>query len=332
MASKGLQSAGAGAVLGFGKGLEQDKSIGGAVKEGSITGLAMGIVGVGIGGVSEFAKLLTSSGVQESIVNRTLGIPKKVIERGKSPAPRILAEGTIRTKKAILNKSFHTIESTNNEIGKLLKGNKNLVNTSEVVGAIRDKLQQTYGLVLSPNEIDDIVLKLPLNEVIEKPQITMESLNAIRKTIDNNYIGNGKWLNNSTAESITALKTAANVMRNMVKTSNRATEPLFAQLADSITTKNALSSNLAKPHVMTMLLEGIGSTLAGAATGGFGPEGIVKAGAYFALLKGILSTPAQLGLAQTLKTGSKIGSSAITKGVGQIGKIGINQAIKNIAK
>ena len=251
-----------GAGLGFGKGIEEKKSVLEAGKQAALTGAISGVIGVGIGGVAELAKYMTSSGVQESIVNRTLGIKAKVIEKGKSPAARILSEQGIASKKSLLDKSETIITNTEKELQQILKNNTKPIQSSNVLNQVELKLKESYRLALSDQEITAIVEKLPLNELKKNPQISLKVLNDLRRVIDNQYIGNSKWLGISTAENITALKVASNVMRSIVKGENPQTSPLFAKMADYITTRNSLNVNLAKPHIMTMLLEGIGASMA----------------------------------------------------------------------
>lgn len=331
IASLGLQSAGAGAAQGFGQGLEQQKSIGQSAGQGALTGAVTGVVGAGIQGVGELAKLLTSQGVQESIVNKTLGIPTKVVQKGKSPAQTILNDVGISSKKGILNTSNQAISDNGQKISELLQGNKTPIDTTKILDTIKSKLNDVYGLVLSPEEIDKAVNKLPLNEITKSPQVSVDTLNKVRQVIDNQYLGNSKWLGTSTAESITGLKTAANVMRNIVQGTVPETQPLFSKMADYITTRNAVSSSLAKPHLMTQMLEMLGSGMAGlVGGGGVNPKAVAEATASYALLKAFLSTPTQLGIAQGLKLGGKVVASGAAQGVGKIANIGAQNIAKKI--
>ena len=66
--------------------------------------------------------------------------------------------------------------------------------------------------------------------------------------------------------------------------------------------------------------------------GGISPQAAAHAGAYFTLLKAVLSTPAQLGVAQTLRGIEKAGASVAVRGAGQIGKILTQQIVKEATK
>jgi len=326
-------SAIAGSALGFGKELEQGGSVKEASKKGLETGAVSGFISFGIGGVVELAKLLSSQGVQKSIVNRTLGIKPKLIEQGRSPAPEVLEQGlgSIKTKQGIYNQSAAKIKSLGNKIKEILNEGVNVgkkADTSSILDSIRYNLWNIYGDTLSKGDVQKIIDNLPINAIRKNDSLTVKALNVIREVIDNKYLGNAKWLNNSSSESITALKVAANTLRGIVKASDNRLDPLFSSLSNNITIRNSVNSQLSKPHIMTNILEMLGSGLYGAATAGLSPEGIKNALIGFGILKTVLSTPAQMTTAQ----GLRITSKALTSKVGQEAIKGVGIVGQNIAK
>lgn len=290
-------SALSGGAEAFGRGAGVEEITKQAATSGAI-GTGFGVAGQAI---SELATYLTSSAVTEGIYNKALGLPKKVVEQGKSPSKMLLEKGISGSKKSILARSQEIANSSETKIQKILEstGPGNFV-SSNIQSEIRNQLRSKFANTLSDSEIDTIVEKLPLNILKKKYSVSPAELNKLRREIDNNFLGNAKWLNESTAEKTVALKTATNVMREMVQGVDKRLPGIFNEYSKAITGVRSLRSELAKPHILSNLLEILTSLTVGGATGGLTPEGLRNALVTFAGINAAQSAPVKTGIAKTL--------------------------------
>lgn len=278
------QLGGLGAVAGGAEAYKQNAPVIKGALAGGATGAALGGAGSAI---AELAHYLTSSGVTEGLYNKVLGIPKKVIERGKSPSGMLLEEGIGGTKSGILKQAQTIATDSESQISKILQGNPTQISSKGVIEEIQSELQQKFQNSLSADEIKSIVDKLPINSLRTNAKLSISRLNALRSELDNSFLGNAKWLNESSVEKTLALKTATNVMRNIVQKADKTLPNLFSRWSGAITTTRALRSELAKPHIMTNLLEILGSL--------------------------VYSAPVGTGVARLLKGAGEIGGGATGK-------------------
>lgn len=299
-------SAISGGATAFEEGLGRSEAVKGAIGSG-IVGFGLGTVGQSI---AELATYLTSPAITEGLYNKALGISKKTIEKGKSPSGRFLDEGISGTKRGILAKAQSISQASDNEIEKVLISSKRLHNSKDIIKQITTELQKKFANTLGPDDIKVIVDKLPINKLRTGVKINDASLNALRKELDNNFLGNARWLNESTTERILGLKTATNVMRGIVQSADDRLPAIFSRWSDAITASKALRSELAKPHIMSNMLELLTSLVIGGATGGISLEGLKNALYTFGAINAGQSTLTKTGLARTL---SKLGQ---TSGVG----------------
>ena len=264
--------------------------------------LTSGAIGFGFGtagqAASELIGLLSSPRVTETLYNKALGISKKTIEKGKSPAKMFLEEGISGTKQGILKKSNTIADESKKVVESILETSKRTHSSKQIIKQIEAELQAKFQNSLSADEIKAIVDNLPLNKLRTSPKITDKILNALRSELDNNFLGDAKWLNSSTAERTLALKTATNVMRGIVQTADDRLPGVFERWAKAITASRALRSELAKPHVLSNMLELMISAGFGGITGGLSVEGIKNAIATYALINAGQSAPVKTNLAK----------------------------------
>lgn len=326
IAGNTARSAAIGGGLSAGSALERDGSLEDVVSSAAKGAAVSGVVGFGVGGLGELGKFLTSQTARESLVNRGLAIPKKVVEKGKSPAGRFLNEGTGLTKRGILAEAEKTISEVEAKIGAKLASKTGTAGTAGVIQDIRKSLGSYYEGALGGEDIERIIGSLPIDSLRKNQELTFIQLNKLRQIIDNKFLGNGKWLNTTTSENVTALKAASNAIRTLVKSGDQELQDLFSRYADAITTKTSLSSDLAKPHMLTMLLELLGSGLYGTiAGGGINPESAAKSAAAFAAMRGLSSTPAKILTARTLGKVAELGQN---QGIKTVGRVATQNLIK----
>ncbi len=307
----GVKFGALGASFGVAEGMNQNESVGEIAKRATTSAAISGGLGIGVQGLAEFGKVLTSSKLGESMINRELGVPKNVIKAGKSPAKDILASGTVNSKRGYLNKAEKTIKISGDAIKSELKQNNILHKTPELVDGIRAQLSQVYKDALSADDIEKIIDNLPISSLRNNSAMTIDRINNLRSILDNKYLGNKKWLAAAEAvqpERITGLKVAANVLRSKVQGTVPTTIPHFQEMAKALTTKHILDDELAKPHLLSNILEGMSSIIAGFGTGGMSVEGAATAASVFAGIKMLTSTPAVTGTAIGLK---KAGQAAV---------------------
>lgn len=313
----GAKIGGLSALSGGAEAFSRGEDLEGIAKEAGMSG-AIGF-GLGAAGQSlaELGSLLRSPQVTEGIYNRVLGIPKKIVEKGKSPSKMLLREGVVGSKSNILGKSQEIAKNSEIEIAKLVRDNPQRFKSVDVINSIKNELSKRFGNSLTTQEVQSIVDKLPLNPLKTNQYLSTRQLNALRSTIDNQFLGSGKWLSENTSEKISGLKAAANILRNMVQSTDEKLPGIFSNYSNAITAVKSLKSELAKPHVMTNLLELLASGAIGLGTGGFTPEGAAKSAAAFAAFKGVTSAPVATRLA---------------KGLTKLGQGAASQAIKTTAK
>lgn len=306
-AKLGGMSAISGGATAFEEGYGKSEAIKGALGSGAV-GFALGSVGQSI---AELATYLTSPAVSEGLYNKALGISKKTIEKGKSPSDRLIKEGVMGTQSSMLQKTNQISRDSEKQVVEILANNPTKIKSQDVVGKIQEELGKKFQNTLSADEIKLVVDKLPLNVLRGNKAISVDKLNALRSELDNNYLGNARWLNDSTAERIVGLKTATNVMRGMVQATDERLPAVFSRWSDAITATRSLRSELAKPHILSNMLELLTSMAIGGATGGLSIEGLKNALYTFGAINAYQSAPVKTGIAQGL---SKLGQSQVGLG------------------
>ena len=301
-AKLGGMSALSGGSTAFEEGLGRSEAVKGALGSGAV-GFALGSVGQSI---AELATFLTSPAVSEGLYNRALGISKKTVEKGKSPSEMLIKEGVMGTQPSMLQKTNQISRESEKQVVDILANNSTKIRSQDVVGKIQEELGRKFQNTLSADEIKAVVDKLPLNVLRGNKSISVDKLNALRSELDNNYLGSARWLNDSTAERIVGLKTATNVMRGMVQATDERLPAIFSKWSDAITASRALRSELAKPHILSNMLELLTSMAIGGATGGLSMEGLKNALYTFGAINAYQSAPVKTGIAQGL---SKLGQS-----------------------
>ncbi len=326
------QAAAVGAAQGFSQGLNDNKSIKDSIKQAGTSAVVSGGIGFGVQGLAEFGKLLTSNKVTEGIVNKNLGVSKKVVQAGKSPAGEIISKGSIKSKAGYLAAAEKEIRNADTQIATILKNDTRRVDSAPVLDEVRQRLMHVYKDALNAKDVEAIVESLPVAALRDSTSMTIDRVNNLRKVIDNNYIGSSKWLNsaNATPERITALKTTANVLRGIVQDSHPALPKIFQNYSKAITQKAVLDETLSKPHILTNLLEALSSAGIGLGAGGFSPGGALKGLASFAAIKALFSTPVQTGLAIGLDRAGKLPATKVGQAARAVSRVATQRAIQAV--
>lgn len=279
------EMASAGGAASAGQAMLDQDSAGEVTKAGLVGGVTSGLLGGAGQGASELAQYLSSSGAVGSILNKALGIPAKMIEQGRSPADFVLDNTSSLTKTGLRAEAQGIANNTGSQIDNILATDGKTVDPNDVLEAIRTKLATQYRNTLTGPEIDQMMSKLPLaslNEAADSGEdMSMEDLNALRKELNKNYLSSSKWMNNSPVENTIALKNAYGALADTIQGSNDALPDLFSKQSQAITTTNALSKVLSKPHIMTNLIQGLIAGGIGLGTGGSFVDKLKNAGVAF---------------------------------------------------
>lgn len=303
------------------KAFGEDKGGEDIIKETAISGG----IGFGLGAagqsIAELGKLVVSSNTAKEIYNKILGVKPKALEKGKDPAGLLLKEGIGGTRRGIMEKSQKIANEANNEIKTIIKDDPERIASKTILKQIENAVKKRYGNNLSNSQIQKEMGGLPLNQLRSGEFVSRRQLNSIRMVLDK-FLGDSKWLNNSSSLGITTAKDAANIMRGIVQKGNEALPALFDRQSNAITAVRSLSAVLSKPHIMTNLLEMVLSGTVGTISGGFTPEGVLKSVATYGLLKGVTSAPTMTFIARAINAASRAGSGPLGQAVSGAAKVG----------
>lgn len=318
-----------GAAQGVLGGLAQSANDNSSMGPSSVVGGVLGaLLGGGTQGIAEAGKLFTSPAVTESLYNKALAVPPKVIEKGKSPVPGLIEQGVVGSKQGLLKRAEATIQDSESQVQNILKTSPTKFYSKDVLQQIGDNIQGKFPESLGPEDVKQIVHSLPLNSLKSNSELPVAKINALRREIDNNFLNNSKWLNDSSATNTIALKTAANTLRDIVQSTDERLPDVFSKYADALTTKRALVKDLAKPHALANMIELSGAEIASALAGhGFNAESALKGGLLYGATKAATSAPVMTGTAVGLNRLGKAAANpgAIQKGIRTAGRM-IGQA------
>lgn len=304
---------------------------GGGVQDIAKSSAISGGIGFGLGAggqaISELAQYLTSPAVSEGLYNKALGITKKTIERGKSPSKMLLQEGVGGSKKSMLSQTNRISEESKKAVDLVLENSKRTHTSKTIIKQIEKELQSKFQNTLGADDIKKVVDGLPLNKLRTSTKINDKVLNNLRQELDNNFLGNAKWLGESTAEKTLGLKTASNVMRSIVQSADNSLPPIFERWSNAITSSRSLRSELAKPHALSNMLELLISLGVGGTTGGLSIEGLKNALVTYGAINAGQSAPVKTGVARGLQTLNRAGTSVL----GQTARTGIQTLVPGVS-
>jgi len=289
-----LQGAGVGSVMGFGKGLEENKPILGALKEGAITGAVSGAVGAGLQGGSELIKSIADK-FPKRIMDSVLKQSKAQNLAGKNVSEYALQKSKIGTVDSLISGSQETINKLNTNIDNQLgmsasKGIK--INSNVLFDNIATQINKEGGDITSV-EVQKIVDNLApqVKGLLKKEVLTVKEANNLRKLLDKT-LGDRGFLVQQLPFNKEVLMDFANGLRNKVQTYVPQTAPLFNEMSKEITFRNALlnrASSVAKNQILSLtdLLAGVVGS----------PGGLPGALGAIAVKKTLTSTPFLTGSA-----------------------------------
>lgn len=321
-----LKFGGISAIAGAGAAIEEGKKPKDITKQAITSGLVGGVLSGTLQSVSELVQYMSSPKITEGLYNKALGISKKTVEAGRSPSKMLLEKGVVGTQEGVKAKSEVLAKNAGTQIGRIIREHPEARFTSEeVLRATKRSLHSQFRGTIGGDDIDNLISKLPVAELRKKGVLNARQLNDLRSTIDTQFLGSARWMNSSqaTPERVSALKTVANVMRNMVQGVDDRLPELFKAQSNAITAIRSLNSELAKPHAFTNFWELIFSSLYGLSQGGISPEGAVKAAGALGVIKGLRSTPVQTLTAQALRKTGQIASTPVAQVAGGLLRTGI---------
>ena len=177
----------------------------------------------------------------------------------------MIEQGKVGTASSLANDAQKTIDATNGQINQVLANDTTKHDTASLIEQMRTQLTQKYGDTLGPEGVQTLMDQLPIAKMKNNPELTTKELNVLRQKIDSDFIGNGKWLSvNQDPVKISAYKTAADVLRQTVQGQDKRLPGLFDTMSNSITARNSLDNEIAKPHALSYMLD----ILAGLNAGG----------------------------------------------------------------
>jgi hypothetical protein len=245
-----------GLAQGVTQGANNNESAPDIAKSAAKGSLLNSILSGGVQGATELGKYLTSPAVSESLYNRAIGIDKKTALADRSPSASMIEQGKVGTATGLMNDAQKTIDATNGQIKQVLANDTTQHDTAGLIEQMRAQLTQKYGDTLGPEGVQALMDQLPIAKMKSNSTLTTPELNSLRQKIDSDFIGNGKWLSiNQDPVKISAFKTAADVLRQTVQGQDARLPGLYDTLSQSITARNALDSQLAKPHALAHMLE-----------------------------------------------------------------------------
>jgi len=300
-ASKTLKGAiGAGSAISgsqaFGRGIESDKSIGESAKGSiwpTVLGGALGATGYGVKSLIGNA----TKDAPEVLMDKALKTSQKIKETGKSPAKDLIKKGWWGSLKSIYKKTTDGITANENLIEKELSKSKKVIKSNELGQRIWDEAKKLYSKNYSDKQISQALSKVPINQIYKQQSLTIKELNTLRRSLDK-IIGDPKWGKDIPQLSQGIAKNVANIMRNLVKTSEPTTKKAFSEWSKLINTQKVLNKAIGK----TSTKFGIGMKDIMVALGVGVPSGNVLPAVGAVALKKFLETPSAM-------TGTAVGLS-----------------------
>lgn len=264
---------GAGAVMGAGSGLENNPTLGGAVK-GAAVGSALGLAG---GGLAKTLEWLPKSLASSAFPNMN-----------PSEIEQALVTKSIGTKTGLLSQSQSAIKDYGSQITNILKN-------TEAKGAgdfaLRSTLQ-SFPEYATENGTQKLLQKIKnlipsgadgfegmnwnrgnivnLIDKIGNGTANLEEKNLVRSAIDSSTAGGyarlAKAMNPSAGHDLAM--TFADALRKEVQNSEPKTIPIFSEFAKEMTLKKGLSKLVRKPASSLITWRDLMPFMAGSAVGG----------------------------------------------------------------
>ena len=259
-----------GAVLGTTQGFADNKSAGQAVLDGLETGAISGAL-AGVGSTFlEGLRSVTGRTVTEKLYNSGIGMDKKSVQAGRSPAANMIKEGIVGTAHGIYSKVQQKIDEVAPKIDHLLqfKYADKKVSTDKVfesiANGINENVMNDAGDVLSSTEIKQIVQDaIPqVKTLLSKPELTLRETNRLRQILDRT-LGDTAFKNANLPFKKDATMDFTNGLRKLVQTEAPDTAPLFKEYSTSVQAAKALENEMSKQHVLRHMVSLVAATSGG---------------------------------------------------------------------
>lgn len=118
---------------------------GGDAKQTAEAGLLGAGFSFGAEGLAQLGKYITSPAFTEGIVNKNLGISKNLVAQGRSPAKRLIEEGTVGTKQSLLNKATQDAAQVRSEVRSIIKEKPYQIESAAILNTIKQDLTNTFS-------------------------------------------------------------------------------------------------------------------------------------------------------------------------------------------
>jgi len=311
-----------GAGLGAGEALEQGKDIKEVAKQAFLTGatsaITAGVLKVGSEKVTKILK-----GAPTKLYNSALKATKKLIKQKKTGVDVLIKEGHFGTLGTITGKIESGIQNIESIIGQKLSGATGTIRSSDVMDEAVNRLRSKYGSLYTQEQVENMILKSPIADLIEKETLTLVEANALRRQLDRMLRESFFLREGESALSREVSGAITNILRRMIQKASGTTDE-FATYAGYVRAQKLIDNAVAH----TDKYFGIGLkdlVLIGAVPGtGFADVGAV------AIKKGLESATAKTGLAVGIDRLNQLISKMPTDKAGKISKIAILNLIKRL--
>lgn len=262
----------------------------------------------------------TSRSIFNKVFKRTKGetedlLERELRERGADPAEVLLRRRKAGTAKGLLRKTDKELKNVEDEIQTIIGGVDEEVRGGQVGGEAINRTIRDFDGNVDPDKIESVFenSRLPFKKILEDKPLSVKEANKLRRVIDNQFIGNSKWMNQGPEPlQVSVLKNTANTLREFVQNSHPALPRLFEDQQGLIVGKNLLQSTAAsKKGFYRKLIEGsglIGSAGFAAASGSFTPLGVTA---------GLIGTGQAL-TSSPVKSGTAIGMDVLGSAINRL--------------
>lgn len=318
-----------GAAVGTAQGLTEDKSIGDSLKQGAVTGAVGGVLGGGLAAGGEVVRGLTGKQLVESLYNSALGVDKKTIQSGRSPAADLIKRGVVGTSQQIYSKAQSTIDAVEPKISQILQKSDAHVSTEGVMANLAHQINESVGNTgtdkITSTEMRRIIGEsLPqVRTLLSKDDLQLADVNKLRQVMDRT-LGDRAFTGATLPFKKDALYDASNALRALVKKSEPTTVPLFNQYANAVQTTKALDNEMSKPHNLRHMLSIL------AAVGG-GPLGAGAAALNEGAQTTFAKSVAAVGLSKIGEKQALFDKSAKAALISRLTKAGLIRTVSKIS-
>jgi hypothetical protein len=263
----------AGAVVGLGSGLSENKTIGESLKQSFISGLSSAATyGVLSGTGKVVSKVLQKT--PEVLMTDALKVNKKLIQSGKNPASLLIKEkqfGGLNTFEKLGN-IYHDIDNAKLNLGEAIRNEvKNVkikVNTKELLNEAVKNIKSSQGKLYTNEDINKAINSAPLKTLLNNKEISFNTLNELREQLGQK-IGEFGFKKETPSLTQNITREVWKSVRNKVGSTSKNADMYISKLGEYHKAGEVVSSSMAqleKQGVLSwgdIIAGGVGATAGG---------------------------------------------------------------------